>query len=282
MKKVLLINDMPGYGKVALSAMVPILSFLGMETCSLPTALVSNTLDYGQFEILETTDYMRRALAVWDRIGFHFDAVSTGFIQSEEQARFVAETCGRQHEKGVKVYVDPIMADGGRLYNGLTEAAVSSMRRLAAQADVIVPNYTEACFLAGLPYSADPQSRETVRALIGSLLDLGTASAVITSLPLEGGKHVCGYDGETGEFFFLPYKEIPGSFPGTGDVFSAVMLGRHLNGSPLKDAVRTAMTAVEKMIAQNLDTGRKYIPVESFLGLLPAPADTPQKESGEA
>ena len=282
MKKVLLINDMPGYGKVALSAMVPILSFFGLETCSLPTALVSNTLDYGQFEILETTDYMRRALAVWDRIGFRFDAVSTGFILSQQQARFVAEYCRQQHDKGIRVYVDPIMADGGRLYNGMTEAAVLGMRRLAAQADVIVPNYTEACFLAGLPYSAEPQSKDAVRALIGSLLDLGTASAVLTSLPLEGRKHVCGYDSEGEEYFFLPYEEIPGSFPGTGDVFSAVMIGRHLNGSPLKDAVQTAMTAVEKMIAQNLDTGRKYIPVESFLGLLPAPDDTPQSESGEA
>ena len=276
MKKVLLINDMPGYGKVALSAMIPILSCLGMETCALPTALVSNTLDYGQFEILETTDYMRRALAVWDRIGFRFDAVSTGFILSQRQARFVAEYCGQQHEKGIRVYVDPIMADGGRLYNGLTEAAVLSMRRLVSAADVIVPNYTEACFLAGLPYSAEPQSRNAVRALIGKLLGLGTASAVVTSVPLEGRKHVCGYDGEQKEFFFLPYEEIPGSFPGTGDVFSAVMIGRHLNGCPLKDAVQTAMTAVEKMITQNLDTGRKYIPVESFLGLLPAPADTPQ------
>ena len=276
MKKVLLINDMPGYGKVALSAMIPILSCLGMETCALPTALVSNTLDYGQFEILETTDYMRRALAVWDRIGFRFDAVSTGFILSQQQARFVAEYCRQQHEKGIRVYVDPIMADGGRLYNGVTEAAVLGMRRLVSAADVIVPNYTEACFLAGLPYSAESQSREAVRALIGKLLELGTASAVVTSLPLEGRKHVCGYDGEEGEFFFLPYEEIPGSFPGTGDVFSAVMIGRHLNGCPLKDAVQTAMTAVEKMITQNLDTGRKYIPVESFLGLLPAPADTPQ------
>ncbi|MBR4394591.1 MAG: bifunctional hydroxymethylpyrimidine kinase/phosphomethylpyrimidine kinase, partial [Oscillospiraceae bacterium] len=161
-------------------------------------------------------------------------------------------------------------------YNGLTEAAVLGMCRLVSAADVIVPNYTEACFLAGLPYSAEPQSREAVRALIGKLLELGTASAVITSLPLEGRKHVCGYDSEQKEFFFLPYEEIPGSFPGTGDVFSAVMIGRHLNGCPLKDAVQTAMTAVEKMITQNLDTGRKYIPVESFLGLLPAPADTPQ------
>ena len=45
--QILLINDMAGYGKVALSAMIPVLSHLKYETFNLPTALVSNTLDYG-------------------------------------------------------------------------------------------------------------------------------------------------------------------------------------------------------------------------------------------
>lgn len=53
--QILLINDMAGYGKVALSVMIPVLSHLKYETFNLPTALVSNTLDYGQFDILETT-----------------------------------------------------------------------------------------------------------------------------------------------------------------------------------------------------------------------------------
>ncbi len=58
-KKVLLINDLAGYGKVALSAMLPVLSYLKYETYNLPTAIVSNTLDYGKFDILDTTQYMK-------------------------------------------------------------------------------------------------------------------------------------------------------------------------------------------------------------------------------
>ena len=54
-KKVLLINDLAGYGKVALSAMLPVLSYLKYETYNLPTAIVSNTLDYGKFDMLDTT-----------------------------------------------------------------------------------------------------------------------------------------------------------------------------------------------------------------------------------
>ncbi len=81
--QVLLINDMTGYGKVALSAMMPVLSYKKHHVYTLPTALVSNTLDYGRFAILETTDYMAEAIRVWEELGFSFDAISTGFIVSE-------------------------------------------------------------------------------------------------------------------------------------------------------------------------------------------------------
>ena len=89
-KKVLLINDMPGYGKVALSAMFPILSHMGYSVYNLPTALVSNTLDYGKFEILDTTDYMEKTVDVWEQLGFSFECIATGFIVSEAQAALVA------------------------------------------------------------------------------------------------------------------------------------------------------------------------------------------------
>ena len=55
MKQILLINDVVGYGKVGMGAMLPILSYLGIPTYSLPTALVSNTLDYGKFNTSTTT-----------------------------------------------------------------------------------------------------------------------------------------------------------------------------------------------------------------------------------
>lgn len=72
-KNILIINDMPGYGKVALAAMLPILSHMGHNIYNLPTALVSNTLDYGKFTILDTTDYMKKSIAVWKELGFSFD-----------------------------------------------------------------------------------------------------------------------------------------------------------------------------------------------------------------
>lgn len=99
-KRILLVNDMAGYGKVALAAMIPILSSAHHQVFNLPTALVSNTLDYGTFDILETTGYMRGAMDAWEKLGFEFDAVATGFLVSEEQTKLVADFCRARHETG--------------------------------------------------------------------------------------------------------------------------------------------------------------------------------------
>ena len=121
MKQILLINDVVGYSHVGMVAMLPILTYLGHPTYNLPTALVSNTLDYGRFNVLETTEYMRGTIPVWRQLGFRFDAVCTGLMFSETQARLVADYCKQLHQDGTTIFVDPIMGDGGRLYNGMTE-----------------------------------------------------------------------------------------------------------------------------------------------------------------
>lgn len=67
--KVLLVGDMAGYGKISIGAMIPIMSHMGFNLYNLPTALVSNTLDYGLFEILDTTEYMKNTLKVLEGAG---------------------------------------------------------------------------------------------------------------------------------------------------------------------------------------------------------------------
>lgn len=112
--KLLLINDLAGYGKVALSSMIPVLSHMKYEIFSLPTAIVSNTLDYGKFDILDTTEYMKHTLDIWNQLGFTFDAISTGFIVSKEQTELITEFCKKKSEEGIKIFTDPIMGDEGK------------------------------------------------------------------------------------------------------------------------------------------------------------------------
>lgn len=270
--KVLLINDLAGYGKVALSAMIPVLSHMQHEVCSLPTALVSNTLDYGKFEILETIDYMKNTLQVWDQLGFQFDAVSTGFILSKPQTELVLDFCCAQKQKGTLIFTDPIMGDEGKLYNGVGEETVSLMRQLIGAADYIVPNYTEAAYLAGMPYCREGCTRQELYDMAAALHGMGAGSVLITSarMLVDGGNPiqcVAGYDAAADRYFILPYEELPVRFPGTGDIFSAVFMGHILKGENLRTAARAAMDTVSRMLAKNAENQDKYkgIPIELCL-----------------
>ncbi len=271
-KKILLINDLAGYGKVALSAMIPVLSHLKYELFSLPTAVVSNTLDYGKFEILDTTEYMEKTIEVWKDLGFHFDAISTGFIINEKQVELITSLTKEAKKQNTLILSDPIMGDNGHLYNGVNESTVKLMKQLIKNADYIVPNYTEACYLTNIPYRKEGLSIDESKLIIDKLRENGSKNIIITSVIFyhENHRSVIGYDAQNETYFKLDYEEIPVSFPGTGDIFSAVLLGEIIKNNDLQKATLKAMNVVKKMISLNIDNVDKYkgIPVENYLEVI--------------
>ena len=148
-KNILIIGDMPGYGKMGLAGMLPILSNMGHSVYNLPTALVSNNFDYGTFALMDTTQYIGETIQAWQSLGFQFDCITTGFLASADQAELLQSFIRSQRREGLLVVTDPIMGDGGKLYNGSTQETVDNMRRFIGAADVVVPNLTEAQFLTG-------------------------------------------------------------------------------------------------------------------------------------
>ena len=288
--KILLVYDLAGYGKVALSVMIPIFSHLKFETFNLPTALVSNTFDYGKFDILDTTAYMRNTIGIWDQLGFSFDAICTGFIASKEQSQLVTDYCRRHKERnGAKVFVDPVMADNGFLYNGVTFETVLYLRELCSTADVVLPNITEACFLTGVKVNGEERallgasaatttsatltrhrlsfSAEEIDSIVAGLKGLGAKNVVITSANLEGRS--CTIVGKEGQEGWIPfyYKEIPAQFAGTGDTFTSLVASSVMRGNPLEEAVPKAMKVMEYLISTNFQNEYKYkgIPIEQYL-----------------
>ena len=214
--KLLLVNDLAGYGKVALSAMLPILSHMGFELFTLPTALVSNTLDYGKFEILDTKDYIRETLRIWQELGFSFDAVATGFLASDEEAELLAVFCAAERKKGTLIFVDPVLGDDGSLYHGIGEAAVENRKKLLSVADIVKPNYTEACLLTGSAYDETGISRADGEALLQKLCATGKSSVVITSVPVreaEGKSAASAMTARAGRFFAFRMRKSRCVFP---------------------------------------------------------------------
>lgn len=265
--KVLLINDIAGYGKVSLAAMIPIMSHMGFNIYNLPTAVVSNTLDYGLFDILETTDYMKNTLNVWKKLGFSFDAICAGFIVSEEQVKVVADYCSEQREKGVRIFVDPIMGDDGKLYNGVSDNTIAYMRQICSVADIIMPNYTEAVFLADKYTQREEVTETEAKEIVDALREMGSKSVIVTSIIVDGQSCVFGYDDGEKDYFNIPFEYVPVHFPGTGDIFSALLIGSVLKGRKLQESTAFAMSTVRELILLNTENADKYkgIPIEKYL-----------------
>ena len=280
-KRIVLFNDLPGYGKVALAAMVPLFSRMGHFPYQVPTAVVSNTLDFGKFRIQDMTDYMRDTIKVWDELGFDPDCICTGFVLSEEQVELIGDYIRSRKPRidkiqnvnnGRLVMVDPIMADGGKLYNGIGMERVAAMRKLVSYSDVMVPNMTEAGFLTGICPGRERASASELRELVDGLHKLSGKSVVITSAQdSETDEHlVCGYDHKSGQYFRVPFTFLPVRVAGSGDIFSTVMTGKLLNGESLEAAVREAVRVLTTLIRENQSHLDEYkgILIERYWELL--------------
>lgn len=265
---ILIISDMCGYGKVSAAVQMPILSYMGLDVFNLPTMLISNTFPYGKYAILESTSYMEEALQKWNELGIHFDAITTGFMASEHQAQLVARYCRQQAEKGTDIFVDPVMGDYGKLYGGANEGTIRCMKEMLSVAHLCFPNYTEACLLTEAEYKEEGITEDEATDLVNKLRAIGSHSVLITSCIVNGQHAVVGYNHFTNDHFLLPYEEIPVQFPGTGDIFSSIIVGRLQDGDNLKHATRIAMDTLRNWIDINKDNEDKNrgIPIERHLG----------------
>ena len=98
--------------------------------------------------------------------------------------------------------------------------------------------------------------------MIERVRQLGGKSVVITSTSVNGENCVIGYDHTKDENFKIGFELIDVRFPGTGDIFSAVLVSDVLNGESLYDATKHAMESVRIIIIDNLDKKEKFFGVD--------------------
>lgn len=247
---ILIINDITGYGRVSTFAMLPVMAQYGLHPYVLPTALVSNATDYGSCEILDTSEYMKSTISKWNDFGFSFNNICTGFINSAEQLDIICKLIESQNSPFV--LVDPIMADGGCLYDGMYPGAVECNRRLASYADVIVPNLTEAELLADMYTGQNVLSDSEYLELARAVSDLGIDNVVISGCNSQDGRSFNLVYSKDDDLIKKKYFEkINDSYVGTGDVFSACLISELIRGCSLDIAVEQAAEFVRKVILDN-------------------------------
>ena len=241
MKRVITVQDISCVGKCSLTVALPVISACGIETAVLPTAMLSAHTAFRHFTFKDLTDQIRPAANSFLQEGLTFDAIYTGYLGSVEQIGLMEEFFGTFRTGRTLLFVDPVMADNGKLYKGFDLAYAEKTAALCRRADVIVPNLTEACFLLRRPYIGTDYTEEDIRELLRGLTALGAKTAVLTGVSFrESELGVMGCNAETDEYFSYFTERVPASFHGTGDVFASAAVGALVSGKPLQTALAIA------------------------------------------
>ena len=269
--RVAAIHDLSGFGRCSISVILPVLSAMGVQVCPVPTAVLSShTGGLGDPVIRDLTDYIEPALRNYQSLGVEFEAVYTGFLGSGEQVDCCLEFF-KAYPKALKI-VDPVMGDNGRPYRTCTPELRCRMSELAAAADIITPNITEAAMLLEESYPAAPLTRSEAKSMLLRLSHMGPKRVVITGAELaQGGLASLGYDGENGSFWYVPCEYIPVHYPGCGDIYASVLLGAELSGASLPIAMARAAAFTELCVKTTYSYGsdpRYGVMLESVLGSL--------------
>lgn len=282
MKRTVSIQDISCFGRCSLTVALPTLSAMGIETAILPTAILStHTSGFQGFTFCDLSDEMDKIASHWEKEGISFDSIGTGYLGSDEQIHTVLhffETFGQSALR----FVDPVMADHGKLYPAFDESFPAKMARLCEAADVIVPNLTEAAFLLGEKFVGDDYDEAYIHALLRRLASRFRCRVVIVTgvvyTPDKQG--AVAYLPENDSFYEYFSENIPRRFHGTGDVFSSSLCGALTLGMNLAEALKTAVDFTVASIRATLGKEEYYwygVNFEDCLGTL-AEATRPYRQ----
>ena len=238
-KKVLTIQDISCVGQCSLTVALPIISACGLETCVLPSAVLStHTAGFSGYTFRDLTEDMPSIKEHWVKEGIHFDAIYTGYLGSTKQIDYVADIFEATASSDCKKIVDPAMADNGNLYPGFDMEFVEAMKGLCGKADYIVPNITEACFLTGVEYKT-VYDRAYIDLLLGELAALGCNNIIFTGISYEEGKTgVVVF--EDGNYTYYEHEKLANSCHGTGDIYASAFVGAFTRGKTAYEAAKIA------------------------------------------
>lgn len=272
-KRAIAIHDISCAGRCSLTVALPVLSVQGIETNVIPTAILSTQT--GGFEGYTYRDLTEDILPVvrhWKTLNRTCDAIYTGFLGSFQQLEIVSNVIDQLKGEDTLVYIDPVMGDGGKLYETFNMAFVDGMREFCRKADVITPNITEALLLLKRPYQEGPYDMPFVQDVLRELSALGPGKIVLTGVyPDVGHLGAAVYDRQKGETYVAYSPAFEGTFHGAGDLFAAVLLGKMLRNVPLKQALEETVAFTATCIKATGESGadtRFGLNFESHLGLL--------------
>ncbi len=250
-KRILAINDISCFGKCSLAVAIPLLSAAGLETCVLPTAVLSAHTAFPDFTFRDLTEDMMLQTDHWKALNINFDGIYSGYLGSVQQISYVENII--EKFPCDFVLVDPVMGDNGRLYTGFDENFATEMKRLLSCADVIVPNVTEACCLTDTPYESNVHSADYIETILQKLNPLTKGNTVLTGVH-TGEKKLGTAVFENDRLHMIEHDKYDVTYSGTGDVFASALAAAMMNGFSLQSAAALASDFVIDCIVATLKT----------------------------
>ena len=253
MKRILTIQDISCVGKCSLTVALPIISAFGVETCVLPTAVLSTHTAFSGFTFRDLTSDVKPIVKHWIEQKIGFDAIYTGYLGSLEQIEICKGIFTDFKKENNFILVDPVMGDNGTLYKGFTQEFADNMAKLCGQADIIVPNLTEASFMLHTPYVEKGYDEKYIQNLLIKLTDFGCKTAILTGVSFDDiNLGIYGYDSINKKFFSYFSEQVPKKFHGTGDVFASTLCGALTVGKTLSDSAKLTVDYTVQCIKETI------------------------------
>lgn len=252
-KRVAVIHDLCVLGKAALTNIVPILSVSGLEVCPIPTLTLStHTGGFGAPAIQNMNNFFYELINHYKSLDIKFNGIFIGYLGNEENLHnsinFI-KSFGYKND--IPILFDPICGDDGKLYSNFDSSYVDNIRTFIKFANIITPNYTEACLLSRNQYKNKVSDNDIYKICI-ELASLGAKTIIITSVPVNEDKlGVAVYDSEKNKFKLIVHNKEIYSYPGTGDIFSSVLFSNIVNKKDIFESVKSSINFTRNCIIES-------------------------------
>lgn len=268
-KKIAVVNDLSGFGRCSLTAAISVIAAMGVQPVPLPTAVLSAQTGYPSYFCRDLTDEMGRFRQEWEKMDVRFDGIYMGFMSGCRQIGKAMDFVRTFRGKDTFLLVDPIMGDGGQRFAIFTEEFQSRMKELAEQADVITPNLTELCLLAGesrqMAVRLTGQGKmfpekehliTSVQQMAQEVISCGPEEIVVTGLryldPETGEQKVANLTVTKESAVLSAHPFIGESYSGTGDLLASVVAGGKARGDNLEDSVELAGELITRAVRDSV------------------------------
>ncbi len=255
MARILSISSLVGRGRVGNSIAVPVLEAMGHEVWPIPTILLSVRPGLGTIAKQEMpAELISQFVETYARDGLleSIDGILSGYLPSVAHVKATATAVNAVKMAGRALYLcDPVLGDGDRgLY--IDEAAALAIRdTLWGEAEIATPNLFEFQWLSVYP-GADAAALAAELPLKAIAVTSSSEAAEIENL-LFGQSQNAEWRGE----------RLPGIPNGTGDLFSALLLGHLLNGLDERAAFLRTCDEVEAVVKASV--GQEVLQISELM-----------------